>query len=226
MAPLYKRESNVMTITTAQIRGARGILNWSQADLAERTGISATSIGSIENGVSTPRASTLASIQNAFENVGIEFTPGSGVRLRDELILIKEGPDALDNLLDDIYKSLLEKGGEVLIYGLEEKINTNSEEYRKVKRHLDRIIDANITERIILREGDTNFMGPQEFYRWIDEKHFSPYPFMLYANKLAMINWGPPCKVLIIDSPLYSQNFQKIFDIIWDIAKVPSEMAA
>jgi transcriptional regulator with XRE-family HTH domain len=213
-----------MTVTTAQIRGARGILNWSQADLAERTGISATSIGSIENGVSTPRANTLATIQRAFEEAGIEFLPASGVRLRDELILVKEGPEALDNLLDDIYKSLLEKGGEVMIYGLEEKIDPSAEEHKKIKKHLDRILSANITERIILREGDTNFMAPEEFYRWIEPNYFSPYPFILYGNKMAMINWGPPCKVLTIDSSIYAQTFKKIFDIIWKNARRPKDV--
>src|ERR1700757_5047469 len=79
-----------MSITTAQIRGARGILNWSQADLAERTGISATSIGSIENGVSTPRANTLTLIQKAFESAGIEFIDG-GVRLRRSDVRVYEG---------------------------------------------------------------------------------------------------------------------------------------
>lgn len=215
-----------MTITTAQIRGARGILNWSQADLAERTGISATSIGSIENSVSTPRANTLLTIQRAFEEAGIEFLPASGVRLRDELILVKEGPEALDGLLDDIYKSLLEKGGEVMIFGLEEKDDPHTEEYKKIRKHLDRILNANITERIILREGDTNFMAPAEFYRWIEPDYFSPYPFILYSNKLAMINWGPPCKVLIIDSSIYSQTFKKIFDIIWKNAKKPDDAKA
>jgi len=67
-------------ITTAQIRGARGVLNWSQGDLSERTGISATSIGSIENGLTQPRDSTLQLIQKAFEDSGIEFLPDEGIK--------------------------------------------------------------------------------------------------------------------------------------------------
>jgi transcriptional regulator with XRE-family HTH domain len=210
-----------MSITTAQIRGARGILSWSQSDLADRTGISATSIGSIENGQSTPRANTVAQIRKALESAGIEFLPGSGVRLKNESIQIFEGPESIDNLLDDIYGSMSTTGGEILIYGLEEKVDPGSEEHKKIKKHLDRCLAANITERIILKKGDRNFMAPKEFYRWIEAEHFSPYPFMLYAEKLAMINWGPPGKVLIIDSPLYAQTFKKIFDLIWSQAKVP-----
>ena len=210
-----------MSITTAQIRGARGILNWSQADLADRTGISATSIGSIENGLSTPRTSTLAQIRKAFETSGIEFLPASGVRMRNESITTWEGPEALDDLLDDIYTSLSETGGEVLIFGLEEKSDPSQKEHSKVKAHLDRCLKAGITERIIVKEGDKNFMAPKEFYRCVAPDFFSPYPFILYADKLAMINWGPPSKVLIIDSSLYAQTFKKIFNAIWQGAKTP-----
>ncbi len=69
-------------ITTAQIRGARGILGWSQGDLAERTDISATSIGSIENGITQARTSTLEIIQRTFEDAGIEFLASDGIRKR------------------------------------------------------------------------------------------------------------------------------------------------
>lgn len=210
-----------MSITTAQIRGARGILNWSQGDLAEKTGISATSIGAIENGQSRPRTSTISQIRKAFELGGIEFLPGSGVRLRNEAINVLDGPQALDDLLDDIYNSLSATGGEVLIYGLEEKINPTAEEYKKIKSHINRILDAGISERIIVKQGDTNFLAPKEFYRWIDIEYFSPYPFLLYADKLAMVNWGPPSRVFIIDSPLYALTFKKIFDLIWKYAITP-----
>src|SRR5690554_6676658 len=101
-----------MSITTAQIRGARGILGWSQQDLAQRTGISATSIGAIENNQTTPRESTIATIRKTFEDGGIEFLAGSGIRMKNELINVLEGNDALDSLLDDIYASLMNTGGE------------------------------------------------------------------------------------------------------------------
>ena len=114
-------------------------------------------------------------------------------------------------------------GGEVLIFGLEERIDPKSVEHKKILEHLDRIKKANITERIIVREGDSNFLAPKEYYRWVDKEHFSPYPFLLYAGKLAMISWGPPSKVLIVDSPVFSAPFMKIFDYVWHRAEVPTE---
>ncbi len=210
-----------MTITAAQIRGARGVLNWTQGDLADRTGISATSIGSIESGATQPRESTLAIIQKSFEDAGIEFLPG-GIRKRDEMILILEGEKVLDSLLDDIYKTLLGTGGEVLIFGLEERANPQTEEYEKVRSHLDRLTKEKITERIILKKGDRNFMAPKEYYKWIAPEYFSPNPFLIYGNKVAMINWGEPMKVFIIDSNYFSSTFEKVFNFVWERAEAVS----
>src|SRR3989339_798195 len=95
-----------MSITTAQIRGARGILNWSQSDLAERTGISATSIGSIEKGQSQPRESTLQSIQQAFENTGIEFLENEGVRKKLFPIDILTGNEGFQKFSYEIFEAM------------------------------------------------------------------------------------------------------------------------
>lgn len=74
-------------ITSAQIRAARGMLNWSRKDLAQSSGISFASMMRLESfdGVPASNFKTLEAIKNTFENAGIEFigTPddGPGVRL-------------------------------------------------------------------------------------------------------------------------------------------------
>lgn len=62
------------------MRGARGLLNWSQSELSKRTGISTTSIGNIEAGNTQPREATMKLIRQAFENSGIEFIGFDGMR--------------------------------------------------------------------------------------------------------------------------------------------------
>src|SRR5690606_24106996 len=117
-----QRSRPSMSITTAQIRGARGILNWSQADLARRTGISATSIGSIENGQSTPRANTLHTIQSTFENAGIEFIGREGVRLKTGDIRIFNGTQGLTDFYDDVYNTIKDFEGNVLVSNVDERL--------------------------------------------------------------------------------------------------------
>jgi len=75
-------------ITSEQIRGARAMLGFTQAELATAAGISTTGLNNIERGTADPKASTLRSIQDALEAAGVIFiegaysgTGGPGVRL-------------------------------------------------------------------------------------------------------------------------------------------------
>ena len=73
-------------ITSAQIRAARGILDWSRRDLANSSGVSFASMMRLESfdGVPASNFKTLEAIKKAFEEAGVEFigTPekGAGVR--------------------------------------------------------------------------------------------------------------------------------------------------
>lgn len=66
-----------------QSRAARGLLNWTQNELAERAGISAVTIRNYENGRTAPNPATLIVLQQTFERAGVEFIAnGRGVQLR------------------------------------------------------------------------------------------------------------------------------------------------
>ena len=76
-------------ITGAQVRAAKSLSRWSGSDLADRAGVSLSSIRRIEAFDGVPDSASvkvLHSIQQAFEDAGIEFigTPedGPGVRLK------------------------------------------------------------------------------------------------------------------------------------------------
>jgi transcriptional regulator with XRE-family HTH domain len=62
-----------MTLSPAQCRAARALLNWSQEDLVRASGITKKTIADFERGATTPRANTLSQIQAALEGEGIEF---------------------------------------------------------------------------------------------------------------------------------------------------------
>lgn len=66
-------------ISIAQIRAARGLLKWTQANLAHRAGISTVTLNMIENEAVRPRENTFVSIQAALEAGGVEFLAEEGV---------------------------------------------------------------------------------------------------------------------------------------------------
>jgi predicted transcriptional regulator len=73
-------------VTPEQCRAARGLLSWSQQDLAKNAGVGVVTVHQLEAGVSQPRRSTIEVIRRAFEAAGVEFIDenggGPGVRLR------------------------------------------------------------------------------------------------------------------------------------------------
>jgi predicted transcriptional regulator len=73
-------------ITSAQCRAARGLLAWSQQQLADAAGVGVVTVHQLEAGTSEPRRSTLDVVRRAFEKAGVEFIDenggGPGVRLR------------------------------------------------------------------------------------------------------------------------------------------------
>jgi transcriptional regulator with XRE-family HTH domain len=73
-------------VTPAQCRAARGLLNWSQQDLASQAEVGIVTVRQLEAGANEPRRATLDVIRRAFERAGVEFLDanggGPGVRLR------------------------------------------------------------------------------------------------------------------------------------------------
>jgi predicted transcriptional regulator len=73
-------------ITPEQCRAARGLLDWTQGDIAERAAVGIVTVRQLEAGTHEPRRATRDVIKRAFESAGVEFIPenggGPGVRLR------------------------------------------------------------------------------------------------------------------------------------------------
>jgi transcriptional regulator with XRE-family HTH domain len=74
-------------MTPMQCRAARGLLDWSQRDLAEQAGVGIVTVRQLEAGTHEPRRATLDVVQRALETAGVEFIDenggGPGVRLRN-----------------------------------------------------------------------------------------------------------------------------------------------
>lgn len=80
--------SSILKVSVRQVKAARSLLAWSQAELASRSGISEPTIKRLEavDGDLGGRSDTGGKIVAALEAAGVEFIPenggGAGVRLR------------------------------------------------------------------------------------------------------------------------------------------------
>lgn len=209
-----------MTITTAQIRGARGILNWSQHDLSERTGISATSIGSIENGASIPRENTLNAIKKAFEDSGIEFMPNQGIRVQSGDVQIFRGRSGFLDFMNDVYETLKNSINRSAYVS-----NVNEDDFLKWMGdasidHLKKIEKLDkLSYQILVQDGDSYLpaTGYAE-YRFMPKEQFSSVPFYVYGDKLAILLFEVEPTVIIINYPVVAKAYKLQFEALWAVA--------
>jgi transcriptional regulator with XRE-family HTH domain len=73
-------------ISPPQSRAARGLLEWSQEELAARSNLGLSTIRDFEKGRRVPTINNLEAIKRAIEAAGVEFIAenggGPGVRLK------------------------------------------------------------------------------------------------------------------------------------------------
>jgi transcriptional regulator with XRE-family HTH domain len=73
-------------VTPPQCRAARGLLDWSQQELAEKARIGVVTVRQLEAGRHEPRHATLDVVRRCLEAAGVEFIDenggGPGVRLK------------------------------------------------------------------------------------------------------------------------------------------------
>jgi transcriptional regulator with XRE-family HTH domain len=89
-----------MPLTPQQCRAARGLLGWTQEDLAERAGVSRSTVRGFEGGQHEPHRASAAVIRGALEAAGVilveaDEEAGPGVRLRRDGAP-RPGPDPAD----------------------------------------------------------------------------------------------------------------------------------
>jgi transcriptional regulator with XRE-family HTH domain len=210
-------------INAEQIRAARALLDWSTADLAKQTNMTVNGINKIERGHVQAHRETIETLESVFESAGIEFLPRSGLRKKDRMVHVLEGEDANRKLLDDVYNTLRDIGGEVLIVGLDENLVIKDVDKKFLEEHLVRLEKNNIGERLLVKTGDTNFIASAEIYRWMPEKYFSPYPLYIYGSKLALVSWAPTPRCIIIHDEAFAESTRRLFNYVWDLSEIPKK---
>ncbi|MDE2020224.1 MAG: helix-turn-helix transcriptional regulator [Patescibacteria group bacterium] len=217
-----------MSSVGRQIRAARGLLKWSGAVLAEKVHLTRDAISKIEDEAVEPRSGTLADIIRVFDENGIEFTDNFGVRCKPQGVEVLIGEQGLQRFFDNVYEYAKKHGGTIMQLGIEEDLFWAmgvefSEAHRKrmaelVKERKD------IKVLAILCEGDTNFIASDyNQYRWISKDLFSPVPFYIYGEYLAIMNFQtqPGPTIVLHKMPAIANSYRKQFEAFWKMSREP-----
>lgn len=212
-------------ISRTQIKAARAMLDWSQKRLAQECdSVSEPTIKLIETGKINSTPETLGALQGTFEDMGLEFIPQNGVRVRDDLVTVIEGrtdENTFLQLLDDIFYTMRDTGDEVLWSFVDELTSP-----QPVIERENMIRSNGIKYRSLVKHGDKNFLHDMEEYRWLPSGQFLANLTAVYGDKFATVVNKPHSneveKIIIINNPSIAEMKRKEFDIIWDYSAKPA----
>ena len=207
-------------ITPGQIRAARALIGWSQAELAHRAQVTQVTIANVETQKTQASRQTIEKIEAALESQGVEFI-GNGVRHRDHYLNHYVGDDAYIRLLDDVYFTLKENKGEVLFMGVDERKN-----HPGVADCVRRMKASGIRLRLLIEEGNDYILGDLNDYRQIPSEYFSNGVTLTYGNKYAIgVVLADESRVHVVSNSLVADAQRRIFQFLWDRAKKPEYSA-
>jgi transcriptional regulator with XRE-family HTH domain len=214
-------------ITIQQIKAARGLLEWNQEELANHAGLHVDQVRRFEVGKSKT-LEILEAIYKAFTIQGIEFIE-EGVRKRKYEIRVLQGQQGFWDFYDDIYETIRKQGGDIFVHNVDETLFTKwlGEKRFSHRERMHKL--TNFEQKIIIREGDMNFAVnyASTQYRWASANEFSPTPFYLYGERLAMVMFEDDnVSVFILDQPKITESYKILFMAAWERAKVPPKAGA
>lgn len=216
-------------ITSRQIRAARGLLGWDAVVLAQKADLTKEAISRIESDKVRPHESTLSKISRAFNDAGVEFTPNSGVQLKQQSVEVLEGTIGFAQFYDYVYEYLRQHGGLVCVSGVNESLFIKYHgEFAPahIKRMTELMQHRNdLKMRILVEEGDTNYVSSDYAeYRWQPKAYFSPASFYVFGDNLALITFthDPAPLVIFIKSASLSEAYLQSFQLAWEHAIIPS----
>ncbi len=214
------------TISASQIRAARGLLNWTQDHLADKSGVSRATLQSIENG-QVVRASKIKAIQKAFEKHCIEFLQGDGVRWHPEGPKDFIGPDSCDQFFEDVLQTIKEKGGDLIcVIDTKDMLTKISGTTRQNNlQRLEQIQKATDVKCLLLAENISSAFNLPKFSTRIlsEELTMVPTSTFVYGNKLAIAFRDPKSlhftfTVLPVGC-YYVERSKNYFTARWQFAK-------
>lgn len=206
-------------ITIEQMKAARSLIGWKQSDLAKSSGISLAAINNIERGSSSPRAATMALIEQTFQRAGVDFIDGPGVRIRQEIfeVINYEGRYFFDDLTKDIMR-ILKPGDSIRIFSSGEKfIRKYSSDHDAAYQNFVQAYD--IDEQIIVRDDEAFFISRLRTYRFLPRDYIGKTYWLVYGDRVAFVLWEKPHRAMIIHNPALAETYKKQFSFMWRLAK-------
>ncbi len=204
------------------MRAARALLGWKQSEAAKASKLSLTALNAIETDSASPRTSTVLQIQHAYEEAGIEFLPGDGLRLRSEIFNIQtlENDDTVFKLLDDVFETTLRTREPMRWFGVSEDLMIKK--YRAAHfAYFTKMKREGLKERCLCGQMQKQFYAPASVsdYRILPQEFMGSVDYGVYGMKLCIGTFTRKARVIVIEHEGIADAYRQQYDTFWNMAK-------
>ncbi len=207
-------------ITPALCRAARAMLKWQQTDLAKKARLSLTAINYFEREIGATRENTHRALQTAFEEQGIEFLSGGGLRQVDEIaeILRFSGKKCISDLDRYIMQTPLKPGDEILLSSCDEEQWKDPQHLQSAKTFHAWIEQRKLKIKRLVPDSKKIF--PQSFhaFRILPPEMIGRIAYTIWGPKIAFILWKKK-QVIVIHNNAVAETFRNQFNYHWKIGR-------
>jgi len=221
-------------LTAAQLRAARGLLDWTRTELAKAANISPETVKNIEHGTFRPQEQTADAIRKAFAQHDVIFTENEGVQLKKDTVTRYDGIEGFKNFMEDVYATakLMAEAGQQ-----DKPFYMSSLDDRFFIKYLGDFFTAHIQRmnalkekfrmRILVKErphtysSDEAKKGSYREYRIQSTNVMGNVPFYVYGDKLAVLIFEEKSapQIVVITSSLVAKAYREQFEILWNTSK-------
>ena len=214
--------------SAAQLRAARGLLDWTRADLAKAANVSPETIKNIEHGTFRPQEQTAQAIVKAFEVHSVEFTDDEGVKRRQNAVMRFKGSDGFKSFMDDVYAAAQDPSAAV---GGDKPIYVSNIDDRLFVKHLGSYMEThaqrmdalkNVKVCALIKEQDYFKIPDCSYpeYRWSPKQTHGTVPFYVYGDKFAilLLNEEKEISIIVISSAEVAKAYRDQFEVLWQMS--------
>lgn len=203
-------------LTAPQLRAARGLLDWTRADLAKAANISPETIKNIEHGTFRPQEATTQTIIRAFAMHDVVFTEEEGVKRRRDTVTILNGDDCYLKTLEHAEMIMQGDVSEILFMYVDNALSSDA----VIEVDL-RLRKMGCKFRSLIEEGNSYILYPLTEYRCLPRRFFNNEVHVVYKDRVAtLINKRE--QMVIIRNGNIADTMRKSFEFIWAHCSQPS----
>ena len=216
-------------ITAAQLRAARGLLDWTRSDLAKAASVSPETIKNIEHGTFRPQENTADAITRAFAAHGVEFTEDEGVRRSLNKVYTFKGLPGFKDFLDDVYQAALKQneGADIdkpiCLCNVDDRFFIKHlHDYSLIHAARMSALSNKVKVKILIKD-KASLQIPEADYREYRQTEATDgnVPFYVYGDKLGILIFeeGKEPQIVVIFSSIVAKAYRDQFSILWKNAK-------